>query len=390
MQNLSSTELLAKLVSFDTTSRNSNLPLIEFVENYLGGFGIRSLRIDYEDGKTNLYATIGPDIAGGIVLSGHTDVVPVDGQNWTSDAFEMREQDGLLFGRGTADMKGFIAVALAMVPKFLAADLKKPIHFAFSCDEEVGCTGVRPLIDHIRDQLPLPGAVIVGEPSNMRVIDAHKGSCSFTTTVSGQEAHASCTHLGVNAIMYAGKVLGELGAIANDFMEQGDPSGRFHPPYTSLSTVMIDGGTATNIIPKTCSIKWDTRLLPGQDRHTAPDRLDAFCETLRAEMAEISEIAGIATECTNYVPGLKPQPGSAAETLALHCAGANSVETVPYGTEAGLFQEAGIPAIICGPGSIDQAHKPDEFIAISELDLCEQFMDRLTAHCAAEGPSLQT
>ena len=381
--HLTSAELLAKLVSFDTTSRNSNVPLIAFIERYLDDYGVGNLRVDYEtDCKTNLYATIGPDIAGGIVLSGHTDVVPVDGQAWSSDPFELRQQDGLLFGRGTADMKGFIAVALAMVPEFLAADLKVPIHLAFSCDEEIGCNGVRPLINHIKDNLPLPSAVIVGEPSEMRVVDAHKGSCSFTTEVTGHEAHSSSTHLGVNAIMYAGRVMNELNDIAEDLKRTGDPSGRFHPPYTSLSICMIEGGTATNIIPRRCSFEWDTRVLPQQDRHDAPNRLDAFCEPLRAEMREMSDEAGIRTECTNFVPGLRPQPGSPAEVLALHCAGANGVETVSYGTEAGLFQDAGIPAIVCGPGSIDQAHKPDEFIALSELEACETFMRRLRDYCS--------
>ena len=346
-------------------------------------YGIDSLRVDYEaDKKTNLYATIGPDIAGGIVLSGHTDVVPVDGQDWSSDPFSMREHDGLLFGRGTCDMKGFIAVALAMVPKFLAADLKVPIHFAFSCDEEIGCNGVRPLINHIKDELPLPGAVIVGEPSEMRVINAHKGSCSFVTEVTGHEAHSSCTHLGVNSIMYAGRVISELHRISEELKADGDPSGRFNPPYSTLSIGMIEGGTAHNIIPKTCKIDWETRLLPDADRFAVPDRVDTYCEDLRQEMHQVSADAGIATECTNWVPGLIPEPGSPAETLALHCAAANGVETVSYGTEAGLFQEAGIPAIICGPGSIEQAHKPDEFVAISELELCESFMERLTAHCS--------
>ena len=380
---MSSIELLAELVSFDTTSRNSNLPLIEFIDGYLASFGIDSLRVDYEaDRKTNLYATIGPDIAGGIVLSGHTDVVPVDDQAWSSEPFVLRERDGLLFGRGTADMKGFIAVALAMVPEFLAADLKIPIHFSFSCDEEVGCDGVRPLIKHIKDRLPLPGAVIVGEASEMRVINAHKGSCSFTTDVTGHEAHSSCTHLGVNAIIYAGRVIGELHRIAEELKQRGDPSGRFDPPYTSLSIGMINGGTAHNIIPRQCSFDWETRLLPDADRYETPDRIDAFCQNLHEEMHAVSSEAGINTECTNWVPGLQPEPGSPAETLALQCAAANGVETVSYGTEAGLFQAAGIPAIICGPGSIEQAHKPDEYVAASELELCETFMRRLCEHCA--------
>jgi len=383
MTELSSAQLLEKLISFDSTSRNSNLPLIDFVQEYLEGHGVKSRRVDYEkDNKTNLYATIGPDIEGGIVLSGHTDVVPVDGQNWSSDPFAMVEHDDRLFGRGACDMKGFIAVALAAVPEFVSQDLKKPIHFAFSCDEEVGCTGVRPLIDHIINELPKPASVIVGEPTSMKVVNAHKGACRFRTEVTGHEAHSSCTHLGVSAILVAGEMLSEIGRIEREYKERGDPSGRFNPPYTSIQVGLIQGGIANNIIPRDCSFDWETRMLPNHDLEELTDRIDKFAKSLEPEMKAISAEAGIKTIVENSIPGLAPQENSPTENLCMHLANANGAEAVSYGTEAGLFQAAGIPAIVCGPGSIEQAHKPDEYVDISQMRQCETFMTRLTKHCA--------
>jgi acetylornithine deacetylase len=376
-------DMLARLIAFDTTSRDGNLPLIDFVEAYLADWGIKSLRVDFEAGKkTNLYATIGPLDQGGIVLSGHTDVVPVDGQNWTTNPFELTEKDGLLYGRGTCDMKGFLATALALVPDFKAAKLKTPIHLALSCDEEVGCIGVRPLVAYIKEHLPRPKAVIVGEPTLMKVVNAHKGAHTFATEVTGLEAHSSCTHLGVNSILVAGELLSEIGRIASDMRERGDPSGRFNPPYTTVHVGLIEGGTAKNIIPRRCAFKWETRLLPGADPDEVPTRFNAFARTLEPAMHELSPETGVRTDRTNVVPGLRPEPDSPAENLALHLAEANGTEAVSYCTEAGLFQEIGIPAIICGPGSIEQAHKPDEFIAISEMEKCETFMRKLIQHCA--------
>ena len=382
MSDLTSVQLLEKLISFDSTSRNSNLPLIDFIQEYLEGHGVQSRRVDYEvDNKTNLYVTIGPDIAGGIVLSGHSDVVPVDGQDWTSDPFVMVERDGRLFGRGACDMKGFIAVALAAVPRLVASDLAKPVHFAFSCDEEVGCTGVRPLIDHIVSELPKPSGVIVGEPTSMEVVNGHKNACRFKTTVTGHEAHSSCTHLGVSAILNAGKMLGEIDTIAKDYRDRGDPSGRFDPPYTTVQVGMIEGGTANNIIPGHCSFDWEARLLPDHKVEELTERIDAFAKTLEPDMKAVSPDAGITTTVENSIPGLAPQEGSPLEVLALNLAQANSTSAVSYGTEAGLFQRAGIPAIVCGPGSIEQAHKADEYVDISQLDQCEKFIDRLISHC---------
>ena len=377
-QTYSTEEMLARLVAFDTTSRDGNIPLIAFVEDYLDGWGVPHLRVDYEAGrKTNLFATIGPAIAGGIVLSGHTDVVPVDGQSWTSDPFSLSQRGERLFGRGTCDMKGFLAVCLAEVPRFLKAGLKAPIHLALSCDEEVGCKGVRPLIAHMRDNLPRPRAVIVGEPTSMQVVNAHKSAVTFATEVIGHEAHSSLTHQGVNAILVAGELLTEISRIREDLIAEGDPTRRFDPPYSTIHVGVIEGGTAKNIIPRRCAFQWETRLLPTAEPDFVPRRFESFARSLEPAMKAVAPEAGIATEAVNSVPGLAPEKDSPAEHLALHLAGANATHAVSYCTEAGLFQQIGIPAVICGPGSIEQAHKPDEYIDISELRKCEAFMSKL-------------
>jgi acetylornithine deacetylase len=377
-----SIEMLARLVAFDTTSRESNIPLIEFVEDYLDGHGIAHFRVDYElERKTNLYATIGPDVAGGIVLSGHTDVVPVDGQDWSSDPFTLTERDGKLYGRGTCDMKGFIAVALALVPKFKMMKLKTPIHLALSCDEEVGCKGVRPLVAHMRDHLKKPRAVFVGEPTDMKVVNGHKSAVTFSTEVKGHAAHSSLTHQGVNAIMAAAEMVSEMGRLREDLIAIGDPSGRFDPPYSTIHVGVISGGTAKNIVPSHCDFQWETRLVPGADREFVPKRMEAMALKLEPAMKAIDPATGIATTRTNEVPGLAPEQGSEAERMALHAAGANATHAVSYCTEAGLFQAIGIPAVICGPGNIEQAHKPDEFVSLAQLELCEKFLLRLADEC---------
>jgi acetylornithine deacetylase len=274
-------------------------------------------------------------------------------------------------------MKGFIAAALAMVPKFTAAKLATPIHLALSCDEEVGCKGVRPLVAHLRDHLPKPRAVIVGEPTSMQVVNAHKSAVTFATEVTGHEAHSSMTHLGVNAIMVAGELLGELNRLRREVEARGDVSGRFNPPYSTLHVGLIEGGTAKNIIPRRCAFHWETRLLPDADPAEVPARLAAFGEALAPAMHAVAPDTGIATHCTNHVPALAPEQDSPAEHLALNLAAANGTHAVSYCTEAGLFQEIGIPAVVCGPGSIEQAHKPDEYVAVSELTKCEAFLAKL-------------
>ena len=385
--DLSTIDLISRLVSFDTTSRNSNLDIIGFIEDYLDRQGVTSIRVDYRAGsKTNLYATIGPDGPGGIVLSGHTDVVPVDGQDWSSDPFTLTERNGALYGRGTADMKGFLAVALAAVPMFKAALLKRPIHLAFSCDEEVGCRGVRPLIQHIAEHLPKPAAVIVGEPTMMQVVDMHKTALSFETEVTGREAHSSAAHQGVNAIMMAGELIQKLNRIQRELIARADRSLGFDPPYTTVSIGTITGGTAKNIVPRRCGFVWETRLLPGDDPGEVPEKLRKFADKILPEMKAVAEEASILTRIFNSVPGLKPDTASPALNLALQLTGENDKSAVSYATEAGLFQEAGMAAIICGPGSIEQAHKPDEFIARGELERCEGFMRRLAQYCARDKP----
>lgn len=375
--------LLERLVGFDTTSRNSNLELIAFVEDYLASHGVASRRIANEDNtKANLFATLGPEgQAGGIVLSGHTDVVPVDGQDWSGDPFAIREKDGMLLGRGTSDMKGFIAAALAAVPDFVAAAPRIPIYFALSYDEEVGCLGVRPMIDSVIRTLPRPQIVIVGEPSNMKVVNAHKGIQSYRVSVRGHEFHSSQTHKGVSAIAMAAELIGFLMKIADEMRERGDSSGRFDPPCTTVSVGLIEGGTAVNIIPKHCAFTFEYRALPDHDQDEIITRFtDHARNIVLPRMRAVAPDTDIEIAVRAKSPGLAPRDGSPGETLVMQLAQCNSTEAVSYNTEAGLFQLADIPTVVCGPGDIAQAHKPDEFIAISQLEECDRFMSRLAAH----------
>lgn len=382
-QHFTPREMIEKLISFDTTSHLSNLALIEFVEAYLAGHGVRSRRVMNEDGtKANLFATLGPaDRPGGIVLSGHTDVVPVEGQDWSSDPFSAVEREGKLFGRGTSDMKSFIAIALAFVPEFLKGGPQVPVHFALSYDEEVGCLGVRPMIDSIVRTMPKPQVVIVGEPSSMKVVNAHKGIQSYNTKVTGLEFHSSQTHLGVSAIQYAAELISFLMKLAGEMRERGDASGRFSPPFTTISVGLIKGGTAVNIIPKSCSFLWEYRSLPDADPSEIITRFNAFAEQeVLPRMRAVFPGASIETLARAQSPGLAALDGDPGETLVMKLAQCNSAEAVSYNTEAGLFQLADIPTVVCGPGDIAQAHKPDEFVELSQIAECERFMRRLTDH----------
>jgi acetylornithine deacetylase len=371
--------MIARLVAFDTTSRNSNLPLMTFVAEYLDAWGITPHLVHNEDfTKANLFATIGPAGEGGIVLSGHTDVVPVDGQPWSTDPWETVERDGRLYGRGTSDMKTFVALCLAAVPDFIAAKPKRPIHFAFSHDEEVGCVGVRSLIAQLGARFPKPALCIVGEPTDMAVVNAHKGIRSFRTEVTGREAHSSQTDKGVNAVMIAAELIMKLKSLADEMIARGDPSGRFDPPYTSCQSSTIEGGTALNILARHCRFQWEYRFIPETDEFEIFNRFqDYVASEVLPRIRRIAPEADIQTTIRSRVPPLKPEADSPAETLAKRLAGQNGTEAVSYGTEAGLFQEVGIPTVICGPGSIQQAHKPDEWIALSQIALGEAFMKRL-------------
>ncbi|MDB5647021.1 acetylornithine deacetylase [Methylobacterium sp.] len=374
---------LARLVAFDTESSKSNLALIDSVAASLGDLGVPFVRVPNAAGdKAALFATIGPAVDGGIVLSGHTDVVPVTGQAWSSDPFALRVADGRAYGRGAVDMKGFCALALAAIPDFLAADLKRPIHILLSYDEETTCLGVADTIARFGADLPRPGAVIVGEPTDLEVADAHKSIVTYFTTVHGHEAHSAKPMLGANAVMAAADLVSELNRIADAMIARGDASGRFDPPATTVHVGTISGGTARNILPKVCTFHWEFRGLPDLDMGEIPALFEAkVASVLRDRLNRYGEYGRIETLEEVSVPGLAPEPGSVAERLALRVAGRNHTISVPYATEAGRFQGAGIPTVVCGPGSIDQAHQPDEYITLAALRAGEAFMDRLIAEC---------
>ncbi len=377
-ENTTVTDLLAKLVGFDTTSAKSNMALIGFVQDYLDGHGVASTLVTSEDGeKANLYATIGEG-DGGVGLSGHSDCVPVEGQNWTSDPFTLTERDDKLYGRGTCDMKGFIACLLASVPLFKSRTLKEPIHILISYDEEVGCTGVQPMIARLGADLPRPRAVIVGEPTSMAVIDAHKSIDVYRTKVTGKEAHSSLPALGVSAISVAAELIGEIDRTAEkNATTENDP--RFEPSYSTVSVGTIEGGTATNIVPKTCEFSWQVRGLPSAPAGEAARNLATYAEKdLLPKMRQIAKNAAIETETETSVPAFIAAPKSDAVALALALTGANRAEAVSFATEAGLFEKAGCPAVICGPGDIAQAHAADEFVSIAQLGLCMKFIEGLT------------
>ncbi|MET0744835.1 MAG: acetylornithine deacetylase [Microvirga sp.] len=383
-QRLTPLEMLEKLVSFDTESARSNLALIDFVESYLQGWDIPCVRAPNQAGdKAALYATIGPTDRGGIVLSGHTDVVPVAGQAWTSDPYRLRVADGRAYGRGAVDMKAFDAIALALVPDFLDAGLKTPLHILLSYDEETTCLGVVDVLARLGHDLPLPRAAIVGEPTMLEVVDAHKSIATFTTEVTGLEAHSAKPYLGASAVMAAAELIAELNRIDDEMRERGDPSGRFDPPCTTVHVGVIAGGTARNILSRNCRFQWEFRGLPGLDPQEIPDRLDRFAQgpALR-RLNRFGASGTIETRLEAAIPGLVPDPGSDAETLGLKLAGRNDTRTVPFATEGGHIQAAGIPTIICGPGSIDQAHQPDEYITLEQIDAGTAFMRRLAATCA--------
>ncbi len=369
---------LARLVAFDTTSRNTNLPLIDEVEPYLRSLGFRTVRVPGDEaGKANLYASIGPETEGGVILSGHTDVVPVDGQDWSSDPFTLVERDGRLFGRGACDMKGFLACCLAAAPEMAAAELKRPIRFAFSYDEEIGMFGAPFLAEAMARDLPANEACLIGEPTMMRVVDGHKGIGRFRTTIHGKEAHSSQYGQGVSAVALAGRALTALERLQAELIAEADPDNGFDPPFTTITANVISGGTAFNIMARECVFEWDCRACPGADAEAVLNRFavalgDAF-EEVGAGRPEI----GFETDASVSVPPLAPRPNNRARELAFALTGSNATEKVAYAAEGGIFQQAGMDTVVIGPGSIAQAHQPDEFVAIDQLSACLAFMDRL-------------
>jgi len=370
---------LERLIAFDTTSRDSNLALIGYVETFLGGHGVTSHRVSNADGrKANLYATIGPAVPGGVVLSGHTDVVPVDGQNWTSDPFTLTRRGDRMYGRGTCDMKGFLALALAIVPEVARGQVARPLHLAFSYDEEVGCLGAPSMIRELVRDLPPPLAVIVGEPTNMEVVSGHKGISSWRVVVRGHEAHSSLTHLGVSANMVAVKLMHALSEIADGLERHADRNSPYHPPHATLTIGVVKGGTAVNILARECEFIFDLRTPAGTDPQAIIAPFELLCaaedKAIRARFPD----AGVEIVRRSSTPSFALKPDSPAEALARRLAGDNgTARVVSYAAEAGQFQEAGFSTIICGPGSIEQAHQPDEYLEVAQFERGLAFMARL-------------
>jgi acetylornithine deacetylase len=370
--------ILTQLLQFKTISRESNLELIHWVQAYLAGFGITSrLTYDSTGRKANLFATVGQGREPGIILSGHTDVVPVEGQEWHSDPFAAHVQGERLYARGAADMKGFIAAALASVPHFLAAKMDAPIHLAFSYDEEIGCIGVRSLIRDLQEIGLKPAACIVGEPTNMQIIVAHKGTHRFRCCVRGREAHSSYTTQGVNAIEYAARIIVFIRELAERMARNEERDLAYTVPYTTLQTGLVRGGLATNIVPKECDFQFEARTLPTTRAEDMYQEIRDFAATLLPEMQQVEPMAAIDFEWLASAPGLQMQNNDPLVRMVSGLLGQAPNGAVSYGTEAGLFQQAGIPTVICGPGSIEQAHRPDEYVELQQLAQCEQFLHKL-------------
>ena len=378
-------EILEKLVGFDTVSRNSNLQLIDWVKSYLTDNGVEAEILYDETGtKANLLATVGPADVAGVVLSGHTDVVPVDGQDWSTDPFKLVEKDGKVFGRGATDMKGFLACALAAVPDLVKGGIKRPVHFALSYDEEVGCLGVQAIVDRIVEKGPVPEMAFIGEPSLMSIVNGHKGSCGLRTDVTGLACHSAQPHLGVNAILAASDIMQMLRDKQERIAADPAETAPFDPPYTTISVGTIRGGTSRNTVAGICSFDWDIRATRSGIKEEIQGELDAYLnETLLPKMRERFPDAAVKTVIAYDVPPLVHTEGNAAEVLGQKLTGKSDSMTVPYGSEAGFFQEAGMATVICGPGNIEQAHKPDEFIAESELAGCMSFLEGLGRELAA-------
>ena len=371
--------LIERLVGFDTTSRDSNLGLIEWARDYLKGYGIASrLTYDATGNKANLFATVQKGAGPGIVLSGHTDVVPVDGQDWASDPFKAIVKNEKIYGRGACDMKSYLAVILAMAPRFAAANLRSPIHFALSYDEEVGCIGARGLLEDLARNDIRPAGAIIGEPTSIQPVIAHKGKRAYRCCVRGKEAHSALTPQGVNAIEYAARIISYIRHMAERQQACEPRDYGFDVPFTTLQTGVISGGTAGNIVPRECNFQFEFRYLPGADPDALEREIRDYAErVVLPEMKRTDPGTSIDIETKSDNPGLSVSEKDQITQLAQALSRNQSTAKVAYLTEGGLFQRAGIPAVICGPGSIEQAHKPDEYVALEQVALCESFMERL-------------
>ncbi|MBY6202578.1 acetylornithine deacetylase [Maritalea mobilis] len=371
--------ILRDLIAFPTVSADPNVEITVYLADRLSALGAHvELVTDRTGHKASLFARLGPEVAGGLLLSGHTDVVPVTDQAWSSDPFTLREEDGLLYGRGTCDMKGFVAACLAHAGSVDPDDLETPLYFAFTYDEEVGCLGARQLVDHLKGRALLPRLAVIGEPTEMRVIEGHKGCCEYTTVFSGLEGHGSAPDLGVNAIEFATRYAAKLLELREELKARAPTSCPFDPPWTTINLGRLSGGTVHNIIANHAELDWEMRPVQVEDEAYVKATLTSFAETeLLPAMRAIHPGATIETTVIGEVAGLEPDKGNRTRDILLELTGANRAETVPFGTEAGLFQSLGMETVVCGPGSIEQAHKADEFISLSQLQACLDLLDRL-------------
>ena len=374
--------MIERLIAFKTVSRDSNLGLIEWVRDYLQSYGAKTRLTHDESGKkANLFATLGESSKPGLILSGHTDVVPVDGQDWHTDPFVATERDGKLYARGSADMKGFIGIALSQAPKFVDAlnrnRLNAPLHYALSFDEEVGCLGVRSLIRDLQENGIRPAGCVVGEPTSMQPIIAHKGTHRFRCAVHGREAHSSYVTYGVNAIEYAARLIVYIRQIADRLAQIEKRDYGFTVPYSTLSTGLIRGGIATNVVPKDCEFQFDMRTLPNASPDALYQEIRAYAEELAREMKAVEPQSGIDLVWASQTVGLAAAETDAIVQWAMQLSNNSTVGKVSYGTEAGLFQAMGVPSVICGPGDIAEAHRPNEFVTLEQLAQCEAFMNRI-------------
>lgn len=367
-------------MSFDTTSADSNLDLIDYVAQTLTDGNIGFSRVYSEDRtKAGLIASIGPNVSGGIVLSGHTDVVPVTGQSWSGDPFKLRQDHDQLFGRGTADMKGFVAAVLACLPVFEQTPLKIPIHLAFSYDEEIGCLGAPPLIRHLQEHVPPPSIVIIGEPTEMKVANRHRGLNAYVTTVIGRDGHSSAPENGVNAITIAAQCITHLTERAAALSASSNHSRDNSDERTTLNIGTIQGGTALNMIAARCQFAWECRSATERGPQELIEDLDQLYQQLAKDYRDHAPKFAIETEHTIVVPPLIPYAEASAETLALMLTGQNRCVSAPFATEAGHFSSSGIDAVVCGPGSVAQAHQPNEFVTLAQLEACLDFLHRLAS-----------
>jgi acetylornithine deacetylase len=383
--SLSPREMLARLVAFPSVSTSSNLDIIGFCRDWLNSHGVESTLVMSPEGdKANLYASIGPQVEGGIVFSGHTDVVPVEGQNWTTDPWTLTERNGRLHGRGATDMKGFDALVLALVPEIVKFPLKRPVHIALSYDEEIACRGAPSMVEAMARSIPRPAAVIVGEPTGHAVVTGHKASVQLRTRVTGYAVHSSRIDQGVSAVMSAARLIAWHEDVMEENRRRADPANPFEPPYTTLHCGMMAGGNAANVVSSSAWFFSDIRAIPTESPRDYLERYQTYVrEVVEPRMKAIAPETGVSVELIAEVPGLRPEADGEAERLMRRITGDNGTHVVSYGTEAGIFQRVGWSTVVCGPGDIAQAHQPDEYIEVSELDAGERLLRRIIGELCA-------